>query len=176
MDEHPGIVFVEGPAGRRPALASRRGLDVWQVISTLHDNDGNVGDTADVLRLPESEVRGALAYYADYRGEIDDWIRTNDELFERYETASGLTIDPKRLKYFRVFNDFSSTVHMLASAWRVARHGKTLQDVVVTWLSMIGNVIAGGLRDTLEEGAVAADVERLHMVAKCLRAVQVGAG
>jgi aminoglycoside phosphotransferase (APT) family kinase protein len=78
-------------------------------------------------------------------------LMSNDELFERYETASGLTIDPKRLKYFRVFNDFSSTVHMLASAWRVARHGKTHQDVVVAWLSMIGNVIAGGLRDTLEE-------------------------
>jgi len=88
MDEHPGIGFVEGPAGRRPALASRRGLDVWQVISTLHDNDGNVGDTADVLRLPESEVRGALAYYADYRGEIDDWIRTNDELFEQGAAAA----------------------------------------------------------------------------------------
>jgi len=88
LDEHPGIVFVEGPAGRRPALASRRGLDVWQVISTLHDNDGNVGDTADVLRLPESEVRGALAYYADYRGEIDDWIRTNDELFEQGAAAA----------------------------------------------------------------------------------------
>jgi aminoglycoside phosphotransferase (APT) family kinase protein len=78
-------------------------------------------------------------------------LMSNDELFERYEAASGLTIDPKRLKYFRVFNDFSSTVHMLASAWRVARHGKTHQDVVVAWLSMIGNVIAGGLRDTLEE-------------------------
>src|SRR2546426_11794339 len=71
MDEHPGIVFVEGPAGRRPALAAYRGLDIWQVISTLHDNDGDVADTADVLKLPEAEVRLALAYYADHRTEID---------------------------------------------------------------------------------------------------------
>ena len=40
---------------------------------------------------------------------------------------------------------------MLATAWRVARHAKTHQDVVVAWLAMIGNVIGGGLRNTLEE-------------------------
>src|SRR5439155_1222321 len=75
-------------AGRRPALASRRGLDVWQVISTLHDNDGNIADTADVLRPPQSEVRGALGYYADYRGAIDDGIRTNEELLEHSPAAA----------------------------------------------------------------------------------------
>ena len=72
-------------------------------------------------------------------------------LFERYEQVSGLPVDPQRLRYFRVYNDFASCVHMLATAWRVARHGKTHQDVVVAWLAMIGNVIAGGLRNTLEE-------------------------
>lgn len=75
----------------------------------------------------------------------------SQELFERYEKASGLTVDPKRLKYFRVYNDYVSTVHMLGTACRVAMHGKTHQDVLVAWLSMIGNVIAGALRNTLEE-------------------------
>ena len=88
MDKHPGIVFVEGAAGRRPALASRRGLDVWEVITTLHANDGKVEDAAEVLNLPESEVRLALAYYADHQLEIDDWIRANDELFEQAEAAA----------------------------------------------------------------------------------------
>jgi len=74
-----------------------------------------------------------------------------DALFEQYEKASGLVVDPKRLKYFRVYNDFTSCVHMLASAWRVAHHAGTHQDVVVAWLSMIGNVVGGGLRNTLEE-------------------------
>ena len=88
MDKHPGIVFVEGAAGRRPALASRRGLDVWEVITTLHANDGKVEDAAEVLNLPESEVRLALAYYADNQSEIDDWIRANDELFEQGAAAA----------------------------------------------------------------------------------------
>lgn len=74
-----------------------------------------------------------------------------DELFERYEQVSGLPVDPVRLRYFRVFNDFMSTVHMLASAARVAALGKTHQDVTVAWLSMIGNGIAGKLAATLEE-------------------------
>ncbi len=33
MDEHPGIVFRDGPTGRRAALAG--GPDVWEVIATL---------------------------------------------------------------------------------------------------------------------------------------------
>lgn len=74
-----------------------------------------------------------------------------EELYARYEKASGLVVDPKRLKYFRVFNDFASTVHMLATAYRVARHSQTHQDVVVAWLSMIGNVVGGGLCKTLDE-------------------------
>ena len=88
MDEHPGIVFVDGPAGRRAALASHRGLDVWQVISTLHDNDGSVADTADVLNIPETDIRLALAYYADNRAEVDDWIRANEEEADRIAAAA----------------------------------------------------------------------------------------
>ena len=74
-----------------------------------------------------------------------------DALFARYAEVSGLSVDPARLKYFRVYNDYASCVHMLGTACRVAKHGKTHQDVLVAWLSMIGNVISGGLRKTLEE-------------------------
>lgn len=95
---------------------------------------------------------GHFGHFAeDGRTFLASGLLPAEELFDRYEKASGLPVDRKRLKYFRVFNDFSSTVHMLATAHRVAKHGKTHQDVVVAWLAMIGNVVAGGLRDTLEE-------------------------
>lgn len=74
-----------------------------------------------------------------------------EDLYRRYEAASGLSVDPARLRYYRIFNDFASCVHMLATAPRVAGGGKTHQDVVVGWLSMIGNVIAGKLRASLAE-------------------------
>lgn len=85
MEAHPGIVFRDGPAGRRAGL--RRGPDVWEVISTLRVNDGGVGAAAEVLALPEGEVRIALAYYGDHTDEIDDWIRANEEEAVRAEAA-----------------------------------------------------------------------------------------
>jgi aminoglycoside phosphotransferase (APT) family kinase protein len=74
-----------------------------------------------------------------------------DEFYARYEAASRLGVDPVRLRYYRIFNDFVSCVHMLATAARVARGSKTHQDIIVAWLSMIGNVISGKLRDSLSE-------------------------
>ena len=44
--------------------------------------------TAEVLNLPESEVCIALGYYADNKSEIDDWIRANDEGFDRIVAAA----------------------------------------------------------------------------------------
>lgn len=76
---------------------------------------------------------------------------TPEEFLRRYEEVSGLSVDQARLRYFRIFNDFQGVVTMLGSACRVARHGKTHQDVVVAWLSMLGHVILGNIRDLLEE-------------------------
>lgn len=73
-----------------------------------------------------------------------------DEFFARYEQSSGLTVDPKRLKYFDIFNSYMAVVHMLGTAPRVA-DGATHHDVVVGWLSMIGHPIAEQLRRHLEE-------------------------
>lgn len=88
MDEHPGIAFVDGAAGRRAVLAAKRGVDVWQVVSTLKVNEGSIPDTAQIMVLSEAEVRIALEYYADHPDEIDGWIRANDEEYERIEAAS----------------------------------------------------------------------------------------
>lgn len=76
---------------------------------------------------------------------------TPEEFLHRYEEVSGLSVDPEKLRYFRIFNDFQGVVTMLGSAGRVAVHSKTHQDIVVAWLSMIGHVILGNMRDMLEE-------------------------
>ena len=87
LDAHPGIAFVDGPAGRRPVLASHRGQDIWEVVTTLQANDGSVADTAALLVLPEAEVRVALSYYAANRQEIDEWIAANNGLATELEAA-----------------------------------------------------------------------------------------
>jgi hypothetical protein len=41
--------------------------------------------TAEYLRLSEEDVRAALAYYAEFREEIDDWIAWNRGEADRLE-------------------------------------------------------------------------------------------
>src|SRR4051812_11769210 len=57
MDEHPGIVFREGPAGRRAGLVS--GPDVWEVVAVYRSFD-DVERTAAWLDQPASAIETAL--------------------------------------------------------------------------------------------------------------------
>lgn len=80
MRRAPGIVFVEGPTGRRAAIAGS-GLDVWEVIATLREG----GDSYETLRqsyhwLSEAQLRAALAYYELYPAEIDQRLANEEQL------------------------------------------------------------------------------------------------
>ena len=78
MDEHPLIRFAEGPAGRRARLVGT-GKDVWEVIATVRDNDGDAAETARYLEIPLGLVQAAITYYGTYRDEIDQWIEANEQ-------------------------------------------------------------------------------------------------
>ena len=60
MDEHPLIRFAEGPAGRRARLLGT-GKDVWEVVATVRDNDGDLGQAARYLELPLGLVQAAVS-------------------------------------------------------------------------------------------------------------------
>jgi uncharacterized protein (DUF433 family) len=81
-DDHPLVHFVNGPTGRRAALVGT-GLDVWEVIATVHDNDSGLAASAEYLRIPLGVVEAAVAYYGEYRAEIDDEIALNEAEYER---------------------------------------------------------------------------------------------
>ncbi len=85
MDAHPGIVFVSGPAGRRPAI-SGTGLDVWEVVRTVRDS-GSMEEASRYLGVDPGKVDAALGYYADFREEIDAWIERVDAEAERVRQA-----------------------------------------------------------------------------------------
>jgi hypothetical protein len=80
MAEHPGIVFKDGPAGRRAALAL--GPDIWEVASIAREIDARgaraVPAIAKVLNLSATRVETALRYYAAYPDEIDAEIANRD--------------------------------------------------------------------------------------------------
>jgi hypothetical protein len=73
MTEHPGVVFKDGPSGRRAALAF--GPDVWEVVTFLRQveerGDEAIAAAAEVFALPEPRLRAALHYYAAHPDEID---------------------------------------------------------------------------------------------------------
>jgi hypothetical protein len=81
MDDHPGIVFRDGPTGRRAGLAA--GPDVWEVISALRSTglggDEGIQPTAEWAGLTVRQVRDAVGYYSEYPAEIDERIRLNEE-------------------------------------------------------------------------------------------------
>jgi len=89
MEDHPGIVFRNGPAGRRPALAN--GPDVWEVVrvvkNTEASGDDAIREAAEWHGLRSDQVEAAVRYYADYPDEIDGWIARVDEEAEREQGA-----------------------------------------------------------------------------------------
>lgn len=81
-DAHPLIQFLDGPSGPRASLAGR-GLDVWEVIATIRDNDGSITLAAEYLQVPAGLVEAAVAYYGEYKAEIDREIEFNQAEYER---------------------------------------------------------------------------------------------
>jgi hypothetical protein len=89
MEDHPGIVFRDGPAGRRAALAG--GPDVWEVIETLRGTglaaEEAITATAEWGALTPAQVRLAVRYYGDFRDETDTRISFNRREAERQHAA-----------------------------------------------------------------------------------------
>src|SRR5262252_7629011 len=72
MADHPGVIFKDGPTGRRAALTY--GPDIWEVIKFLRESDERgpaaLDAAADVFTLDASRIATAASYYADYRDEV----------------------------------------------------------------------------------------------------------
>jgi hypothetical protein len=89
MEDHAGIAFRDGPAGRRAVLAG--GPDVWEVIETVKATDERgdraIAATAEWGNLTPAQVRIAVRYYADFADEVDRWIDRNREEIARERRA-----------------------------------------------------------------------------------------
>src|SRR5207302_10675540 len=85
MDTYPGIVFRDGPSGRRPAVLG--GPDVWEVIQVFLAEARDTNATSENLHLRPGLVDAAVAYYADNREAVDEWIEANRALMEDAATS-----------------------------------------------------------------------------------------
>ena len=66
---HPLIRFLNGPSGRRASPAGS-GLDVWEVIATVRDNEGSIEEAAAYRQIPVGLVEAAVTYYDEHCDEI----------------------------------------------------------------------------------------------------------
>ena len=78
MEEHPGILFREGPTGRRATVVG--GPDVWEVIHALKEARAAEPDLSDEDLLtmledntgvPRRMARTAVEYWGAYPEEVD---------------------------------------------------------------------------------------------------------
>ena len=96
MQAHPGVIFVATVAGERRAALSA-GPQVWTVAEAWlqHDKDERTAAlVADALGLSDVDVETALAYWADYKDEIDDLVSrhhaSQDEALAAWERRQAL--------------------------------------------------------------------------------------
>ena len=77
----PGIVFRDGPAGRRAALFG--GPDVWEVVRDLRHTPGRgsqrVATLAEEIDLPPARILLAADFYAAHPDEVDRLIALDED-------------------------------------------------------------------------------------------------
>jgi uncharacterized protein (DUF433 family) len=89
MRRAPGIVFNDGPTGRRATIAGT-GVDVWEVIARYKALGGDPQKTREEFSwLTNFQFHAALSYYNLYPEEIDARLGREEQftpemVYERY--------------------------------------------------------------------------------------------
>ncbi len=78
-------------------------------------------------------------------------IVPEDEFYARYAEVSGMTVDQKKIDYYRILNSYQLVVGTLATAYRVSRLGKTHQDVLLARLRALPPAFLRNLSQLLSE-------------------------
>lgn len=122
-----------------------------KITAILDWEGGRIGDPHQDLAWTSSRSYGQWDEHSSQF--LVGGLIPEEEFFERYHHASGISIDTTTLDYYRVFTGFVQGVLSLGTAYRVARNGKTHQDVLQTLLLGVGPSMLEDLRQTLERVA-----------------------
>lgn len=98
MEAHPGIMFVKTVTGERRA-ALTAGPQVWTVAEAWQQHPSSrrtPSKVAAALGLTVRDVETALAYWAEYRDEIDELVdrhhSSQDEALAAWERRRALDV------------------------------------------------------------------------------------
>lgn len=96
MDEHPGVVFRDGPTGRRASLVG--GPDVWEVVRSVRaTRAAEPTVTGDALMALVEENTGvprrvagcALDYWAAYPDEVEAMVAHAERADNAHEMSAA---------------------------------------------------------------------------------------
>lgn len=90
-------------------------------------------------------------YAEDGRTLLVSGLVPVEEFYRRYEAVSGLAVDHERLRYYRMLNNYQLIASTLGTAQRVARLGRSHQDVLLSWIEGAVYPLAADLRQHLQE-------------------------
>lgn len=115
----------------------------WE-LGHLGDRHEDLGYALNLVHAHTSEDGSLLLY---------NGFMPKEALFEAYEKASGLSVVPRIVDYYRVLSSYKLTAVCIGTTSRIVRGGKSHQDVLLTWMIGAGYVITEDLRRTLKEVA-----------------------
>lgn len=110
---------------------------------------GRIGDRHQDLAWTTSRAFGHLA--EDGKTFLTCGLLPETAFIEAYEQSSGLKVDAKSVHWHKVYNDYMMATLLLATGYRIARNGKTHQDVLVSWLMGIAYMLLEEMRSLIEE-------------------------
>ena len=134
-DYRSGNFLFDEPSGR---------ITAW-----LDWERGYIGDRHRDLAWITLPQFGTMA--EDGRTVLVSGLVPTDRFFAEYQRVSGLSVDPVRLHYYRVMNAYQLIASTLGTSYRVARLGRSHQDVLLTWIEGLVYSLADDLRVLLEE-------------------------
>ncbi|HHW32913.1 MAG TPA: phosphotransferase family protein [Paracoccus solventivorans] len=100
--------------------------DTGQISAWLDWERAHIGDRHRDLAWMTQSTMGH--YSEDGKTYFVCGLIPLDEFFEEYTRASGLSVDPDRLAWYRILNCYQIIASTVATANRVARLGKSHQD------------------------------------------------
>ena len=110
---------------------------------------GHIGDRHRDLAWTTQSTMGH--YSEDGKTYFVCGLVPQDEFYRRYEEASGLSVDPERLVFYQILNCYQIIVSAIATAYRIARLGKSHQDVLLARVKGIAPAVALDLSRLLKE-------------------------
>ncbi|GAC1390992.1 MAG: hypothetical protein NVSMB34_05000 [Variovorax sp.] len=123
--------------------------DSAQITAWLDWERGYLGDRHRDLAWITLPLFGN--YMEDGKTLLVSGLLPLQEFYRRYEALSGLAIDPVRLRYYRVLNGYQLVASTLGTAQRVARLGRSHQDVLLTWIEGVVYQLANDLKTQILE-------------------------